>query len=138
MYSVLSHYSQHLIIYLTFCGNIIYYLGYRTSPFIAHACLPSSAVIAQPRQSLPTPGRHFPSPAVPCGSHHFCRHVPGCLSNYLPSVSLPAVLAYTLPSSDTPCSPPHNPGHPPISPAVCLNSCRHMCLAILTVERPSV
>ena len=54
-------------------------------------CLPSRAVIAHPRQSLSIPG---------CPPQ-FGRHVPGRLSKYLPSVSPPAVLAYTLPSSDT-------------------------------------
>ena len=93
-------------------------------------CLQSPAFITQPRPLSATPGCHYPSPAVPL---IFVNTCPTVFPYKLPAVSVPppAVLDYTLPSSYTPCSPSHNPGHPPISPAVCLNSRCHMCLTIL-------
>jgi len=108
MYLVLSQYSRHLIIYLTFfssCGNI-YYLGYRASPFITHTL---SAI----------PGRHYPSPAVSLIFVYTCPAVfPNTCTLYPPPQSLPASCRLLIPpivpvplcpSSHLPCRPPKHP-----------------------------
>ena len=107
-------------------------------------CLLSPAVITQPRPFSPTPGGHYPPPAV-LARPRPSLPIPGrplwspsFLSTRAPSVFLnkcrlpppPAVLDYTLPSSDTHCSPPRNSGCPAISLAVRLSCRYHACLTI--------
>ena len=120
-------------------------------------CLQFPAVLTHTQSSLPTPGRSHPHPAVLTHTRPFSptpdRHqlspaviphsppspaVPLIFVDTFPAVipitcgvcPTPAVLTFTLPSSDAPYSPPHNSGRPPISPAVCINSHCLMCLTI--------
>ena len=100
-------------------------------------CLPPPGVITQPRLLSPTFGRHCPPPAViahpqqpspPAVFFIFVDMFPAIFFQ-IPAVSVPpAVLTFTLLYSHAPHSPLHNPGRPPISPAICLNG--RMCLTI--------
>ena len=119
----------NLLLFLAGILFIIPVIGHHRLSLIL--CLQSSAVIAQPRPLSATPGHRYPSPAVP--SFSSTRALPSF--HILVVCVPPAVFDYTLLSSYTPCSPPHNPGHPPISPAVCLNSRCHISLYL---ERPSL
>ena len=72
--------------------------------------------------SLPIPGRHQLSPPViPCSPPSpaapliFVDTFPDIIPITCSVCPIPAVLTFTLPSSDTPYSPPHNSGRPPIS-----------------------
>jgi len=83
-------------------------------------CLPSPAVITQPRRFSPTPGRPHPPPAVITHSRpspvvpltYFFDTCPAVISINCSFYPPPAVLTSTLPSFDAPYSPPHNPGSP--------------------------
>jgi len=62
IYSVLSHYSQDLIICLTFFSFFReYYLLSRLQDITIY----HSYFVTHPRPSLPTPGHYYPSPAIP-------------------------------------------------------------------------
>ena len=123
---------DNLFNHLLFPGGILfYYLGYSASPYITHTlsavpgldhpgrCCPPPVIVTYPWWSFPIPS--------------YLIFVDTCLT-VIPnaySLSPPAIFTFTLLASNAPYSPPHNPGGPPISHSVCLNSRCHMCLTIL-------
>ena len=118
-------------------GIFVYCVSCKASPYITHSW---SAIPGRPQAPpavLSIPGRPQASPAFTCGPPHYLS---SCAqpSFLIPAVCIPprgpclhpTVLAYALPSFDTPYSPPQNPGRPSVSPGVPLSSRYRVCFTI--------
>ena len=125
----------NLLLFLVGISFIVLVTGHYYISLIV--CLQSPAVIWHPRSSSGIPGRHLWSPSF------FIHMCPTVIPDTCRLCPPPAVLPSTLQSLPTPCRllippyhPPHNPGGPPISPALCLN--RAVTCVSLYLDRPSV
>ena len=99
---------------LLFIGGILFTLNFGTSPYITHTLSAVPGLHYSPRPLSPTPGCHYPSPAILLILVDMCPTIFPNTYRLCP----PAILIITLPASDAPYSLMHNPCSPPVSPAV--------------------